>query len=68
MVYALAVLVVLIVSALAALLFGFPIKWLWNAVVPEIFGLPTITYWQAVGLNMLSALLLRSYGAKGGGS
>jgi len=38
-------------------LFGLVVKMLWNAVIPDIFGLPTITYWQAFGLLLLSQIL-----------
>ncbi|GAA3621895.1 hypothetical protein [Flavivirga jejuensis] len=48
-----------------AILFGFVIMWLWNWLMPEIFGLTTLTYWQAVGLFILLKLLL---GGCGGGS
>lgn len=30
---------------------------LWNWVLPAVFGLATITYWQAVGILLLSKLL-----------
>lgn len=43
-----------------SLLFAFPIKWLWNWLMPVIFSLPEISVWQALGLNFLSSLLLRS--------
>ena len=29
--------------------------WLWNWLCPEIFGLQTISYWQAMGLMALSS-------------
>jgi len=45
---------------LACLLFGAPVMILWNLLMPDIFGLPEIGFWQACGLNMLSAILLRS--------
>lgn len=48
-----------------AILFGFVIMWLWNVLMPEIFGLPTLTYWQAVGLFILAKIL---FGAGGGHS
>lgn len=35
---------------------------LWNALVPVIFGGIEITYWQAVGLLILSRLLLGGFG------
>ncbi len=37
-------------------LVGFVVMWLWNWLMPEIFGLPTLTYWQAVGLLLLAKL------------
>ncbi len=30
---------------------------LWNGLMPNIFGLPAITYWQALGLMVLSWIL-----------
>ncbi|MBR2870047.1 MAG: hypothetical protein IKB98_01505 [Clostridia bacterium] len=30
---------------------------LWNAIMPEIFGLGTITFWQAFGIKLLATLL-----------
>jgi hypothetical protein len=32
---------------------------LWNGLMPEIFGLRAITYWQALGLMVLSWILFR---------
>ena len=36
---------------------GFVIMLLWNWLMPELFGLNTINYWQAVGLFILSKIL-----------
>ena len=41
------------ISALA-ILFGLIVMWLWNALMPDIFNLPEIGYWQAVGLVVLA--------------
>lgn len=41
-----------------AILFGFIIMWLWNWLMPEIFGLTTLNYWQAVGVFILFKILL----------
>lgn len=46
--------------AIAALL-GFVIMWLWNWLMPGLFGLRTIGYWQAIGLFFLSKLLLGGF-------
>lgn len=38
---------------------------LWNWLVPELFAGPTITFWQALGLFILSKILFSGFG-KGG--
>ncbi len=48
------------------LLVSFGVMWLWNALMPKIFGLTTITYWQGVGLAVLGRLLLGGFGGGGG--
>jgi hypothetical protein len=53
--------------AIASAVFGFAIKYLWNWLMPGIFGLPTITYWQAVGLFVLSKILLGGFHRNGAG-
>lgn len=44
---------------------GFFIMFLWNATMASIFSLPTITYWEAVGLFFLAKLF---FGFGDGGS
>jgi hypothetical protein len=48
----------------ACLVIGFPVMWLWNWLCPVIFGLPPIGFFQAVGLSVLSSLLIRSWDSK----
>ena len=43
-----------------AFLMGFPVMWLWNWLMPAIFGLVKISIWKAIGLNMLCGFLIRS--------
>ena len=38
-------------------IFGWAVHQLWNVLMPEIFGLPHIGFWQALGLLTLSWLL-----------
>ena len=45
---------------LLSILLAFPVKWLWNWVMIDIFNVPTITVMQAWGLSMLLGLLLKS--------
>ncbi len=40
---------------------------LWNALMPEIFGIKTISYWQTWGLLLLSCILLKNWGGSGEG-
>ncbi len=49
-----------------AILFGYIIMWLWNWLMPDLFGLSTINYWQAVGIFILSKILLGGCGGGGG--
>jgi hypothetical protein len=58
------VVITVFVVALLALV-GLIVQSLWNALVPDIFsGMHSITYWQAVGLMLLSSFLLRSWQPK----
>lgn len=40
---------------------------LWNWLMPELFGLKTVDYWQALGLLALSFLLFHRLGGGGSG-
>ncbi len=33
-------------------------QWLWNWLVPDLFGGPVLTYWQTLGLLVLTRILL----------
>lgn len=46
--------------------FGFLVMKLWNALMPDIFGLKEISYWQAWGLFLLSTILFKGFGSGGG--
>ena len=47
-------------------LFGWVVMLLWNWLMPEIFGLKTLTYWKAWGVLVLSCLLFGRIGGGGG--
>lgn len=49
---------------LAVLVLGLVVSGLWNALMPAIFGLPAITYWQALGLFILSRILFGRFGSR----
>lgn len=44
-------------------LFGYIVMLLWNWLMPEIFGLPIITFWQAAGLLLLCKILFGGFGS-----
>ena len=52
---------ILVVALLAIPLIGFIVMSLWNALLPQIFGLPAIGFWQALGLLILSKILFGSF-------
>ncbi len=49
-------------------LIGWVVMSLWNWLMPDIFGLPRVGYWQAWGLLILSSILFKGsgHGDKGG--
>ena len=51
-------------AVLFALVFGLLVMWLWNWLMPVIFGsgVAEIEYWQAFGLVILSKLLFGGFG------
>lgn len=56
--YALGAIIAAIVIAFGvSVLFAFPIKWLWNWLVPTVFGLKPISVMEAWGLSLLVKLI-----------
>jgi hypothetical protein len=47
-------------------LFGFVVMSLWNWLMPALFGLKTIGYWQALGLFLLCKILFGGFRRSGG--
>ena len=45
---------------------GWVVMSLWNWLVPDLFGLRTITIWQALGLLLLCRILFGGFGMGGG--
>ena len=58
--------VIFIVVTGVAFLIGLVVMKLWNAILPPVIGLHEITYWQAVGILILSRILFGGF--SGGGS
>jgi hypothetical protein len=51
---------------LAATVFSFAVLWLWNWLMPPIFGLHAISFWQALGLLVLSKILFSGFRGRAG--
>jgi len=45
--------------------FGVVVMLLWNILMPQIFALPFLNYWQAVGLLIMARLLFGGLGGLG---
>lgn len=58
---ALHILKVLVIVAVAFVVFGFVTMELWNWLMPAVFGLKAISFGQAVGLVVLSKILLGGF-------
>jgi hypothetical protein len=54
-------------AIVAALLLSFVAMRLWNWLMPPLFGLHLISFWQALGLLVLSRLLLGGFRGHWGG-
>lgn len=55
----------LILAAIA--LFSFIVMHLWNWLLPDLFGLKVISFWQAAGILVLSKILFGGFGKGGHG-
>lgn len=51
----------LLVMAGFALALGGIVMWLWNKILPPVTGVAPLTYWQAVGLFVLSRILFGTF-------
>ncbi|WP_370897863.1 hypothetical protein [Chryseobacterium gossypii] len=42
------------------------VMWLWNSLLPEILGVKPVTFWQAMGILVLSKILFGGFHGKFG--
>ena len=49
-------------AALASLIFSVLVLYLWNWLMPALFGLKAISFWQAFGLVLLCKILFSGMG------
>ena len=55
-----------LIGIIALALFGFVVMSLWNWLMPSLFGLTVISFWQALGLVVLSRILFGGFHSHGG--
>ena len=48
--------------AAGVFIFGSVVMLLWNGILPALFGFPAITFWQALGILVLSKILFGGFG------
>jgi len=59
------ILMYLILGIVIAFLVGYLVMRLWNWLMPELFGVPQVGYWQAMGILVLAKII---FGFGGGDS
>jgi hypothetical protein len=47
----------LVIAVVALIVFTFIFMWIWNLVMPDVFGTKKITPWQALGILILASIL-----------
>ena len=53
------------IAIVALGVFGLVVKGLWNWLMPELFNVRPITFWQALGVWLLSRILLAGFQGRG---
>jgi hypothetical protein len=52
-------LIMLVAIAVLVVIF----RWLWNTTMPEVFGIRTLSFWQAVRILLLAGILFGGHRA-----
>lgn len=52
--------VMILILFVVGIFLALPTMWLWNWLMPAIFGLIKIGFWQALGLNILAGILFKN--------
>lgn len=55
-------------AIVAVAFFGFVVMYLWNWLMPYLFGLPVLSFFEAIGLLLLSKILFSGFGGCSGKS
>ena len=60
---AIGIVVVIGTIAIVSIVSAIPTYFLWNWLMPEIFAIKVITFWQAWGINFLAGVLFKNSSA-----
>lgn len=52
--------IAIIIVGVISIIVAIPTYFLWNWLMPTIFSIQQITFWQAVGVNFLTGILFKS--------
>lgn len=58
--YLVAIAVGAAIFLMVSLVFALPFMWIWNFVMPDVFNLPDIGFFQALALLLISSMLFRN--------
>lgn len=50
--------IIFLILILFSFILTYPEMLLWNWLMPKFFGVPTITFWEMFGLDVLLAMLI----------
>ncbi|MGE9311992.1 hypothetical protein ACLOAU_10110 [Niabella sp. CJ426] len=59
------VILMILCGVAAVFLFSAIVMLLWNAVLPDVLPVKPVSYWQAMGILVLSKILFSGFGGKG---
>jgi Ca2+/H+ antiporter, TMEM165/GDT1 family len=53
---------ILVFCTAFVMLFSYIVMLLWNGILPDVLGVRTISFWQAMGILVLSKILFSGFG------
>ncbi len=51
------IVLIFVIAFLVGMVMAWPLMWIWNWMMPDLFDLPTITYWQAFWGSFMAKLI-----------
>src|SRR5258706_12413171 len=60
------ILIFILVAPLAIFVFGQVVMFLWNNALVPVLHVSTVTFWQGLGILVLSKILFSSFSGRGG--